>query len=613
MLKTTMIKAHYQIELHDLALRYFRIHARFSVADASKSYCLQQFGLPAWIPGSYMIRDFAKHVVAVKANAAGEPLPIQKISPHIWKIAHHTHTEIELVYTVFANDASIRGAYLGFDRAFWNHTSLCVHPVDFALENISVEIAKPTQLSGNVSTALTPINVDSQGFGLYYASNYDELIDHPVEISDGIVFDFMVHQVPHQVVLSGDLPIELNIEQIKQDLQTICTTQAKLFDPQQLEQLAFDRYIFLTHVRDQAYGGLEHRNSTALLCSPDMLPTEKTVDANTNKAYRQFLGLCSHEYFHTWHVKRLKPKAFIPYHLNQVVDTSLLWVFEGFTAYFDDWILQQAGIISTTTYLEILAKTWESVINYQGHREQSLHDASVDAWIKYYKPDENSQNATVSYYTKGALLAACIDILLRIETQGKIGLCDVLITLWSDNYSALGNHQAYVELGVERSDLESALLMHLPNAQAQQKMIDLLACVNNTAILPFELMLSQLGLSLEKTLTHLELGARLNDQLTLIDLYANTPAHRAGLTHGDRLLSVGNQCVQNKSELEKTLSALSLGAHVQISFRRNGKLERANIELNWQKPQFKIKQATGHSDAHNELLHRWLQHDKEES
>src|SRR5690606_4250150 len=243
------------------------------------------------------------------------------------------------------------------------------------------------------------------GFGLYVAPDYDALIDHPIEMGTPQVVRFKAHGAEHEMVFTGVVP-KLDLKRIASDTQKICAAQIALFEPESRRAPFLDsasRYVFMTMVTGDGYGGLEHRASTALMTSRRDLPVLGQTDPG--EGYQTFLGLVSHEYFHTWNVKRIKPAAFAPYDLSRENHTRLLWVFEGFTSYYDDLMLLRSGVINQTDYLKLLGKTISAVHRTSGRLKQSVTESSFDAWTRYYKQDENSPNALVSYYTKGALLA----------------------------------------------------------------------------------------------------------------------------------------------------------------------------------------------------------------
>ena len=262
-------------------------------------------------------------------------------------------------------------------------------------------------------------------FGRFRASNYDALIDHPVEMGRFQVAWFEVGGCRHEVVVTGRADVDFG--RLVSDLKPICAQEIALFEPR-TRQAPVSRYLFLVMAVGDGYGGLEHRSSTALICSRDDLPW--TGMQGTPAGYQTFLGLAAHEYFHTWHVKRIKPARFAPYDLDGEVYTELLWVFEGFTSYYDDLMLVRSGVIDTQAYLELMEKNIQRVASNPGRKLQSVAASSFDAWIKYYRPDENTLNAVSSYYVKGSLVALCLDLLIRERTGGQKSLDDVMRLLW---------------------------------------------------------------------------------------------------------------------------------------------------------------------------------------
>src|SRR5581483_4613820 len=317
------------------------------------------------------------------------------------------------------------GAHLDTTHAFFNGPSVFLKVEGREDDPCEVEILPPKGAryrSWRVATAMRRKDAGPNGFGTYRADNYDELIDHPVEIGAFTLPAFRACGVPHGVALTGRHRADM--DRLCRDLKVLCETQIRFFG----EPAPMDRYLFLVTAVGEGYGGLEHRSSTALLCSRDDLP-QKGVAEVTN-GYRTFLGLASHEYFHTWNVKRIRPAAFSPYDLNRESYTTLLWAFEGITSYYDDLLLVRSGLITRDAYLELLGKAVTSVLRAPGRLKQTVEESSFDAWIKYYRQDENAPNAMVSYYVKGGLVALCLDLLIRSETQGRRSLDRVMRALW---------------------------------------------------------------------------------------------------------------------------------------------------------------------------------------
>ena len=384
----------------------------------------QEFWLPSWIPGSYLIREFSRHIVTISAQSEGKPLSLSKLDKQRWR-AEPVDGALTLSYLVYANDLSVRGAYLDQTRGFFNGTSVFLAVAGQEHQPCWVDIRQPAGKAyqdWQVATSLVSAGAKAWGFGHYQAENYDELIDHPVEMGVFSHIAFQACGVPHDLVIAGRHDADL--KRLKRDIKKICEAQIRFFG----EPAPFARYVFLTLAVGEGYGGLEHRASTALICSRDDLPLAHETELKPG--YRQFLGLVSHEYFHAWNVKRIKPAAYAPYALERENYTRLLWAFEGITSYYDDLFLLRTGLINQQEYLDLLAQAMTSVQRTPGREIQTLEDASLDAWVKFYRQDENSPNSLVSYYVKGALAALCLDLTVREHTAGSKSLDDIMRALW---------------------------------------------------------------------------------------------------------------------------------------------------------------------------------------
>jgi len=392
----------------------------------------QTVRLPTWIPGSYMIRDFSKNLVTIDAASNGQPVELEKVDKSTWK-APAGLSDLTLHYVVYAWDLSVRTAHLDANHGFFNGTSVFLSADGFenTAHTVTIEANESDSCMGwQVATSLKAIQINADGFGVYEATDYDDLIDHPVEMGRFERVSFTACGLEHELVLTGRF--HTDIDRIVKDLTKICEYQIKFFgEPSPVK----DKYVFLVMVVGEGYGGLEHRASTALLVTRDDLPVPGDEELSEN--YVQFLGLCSHEYFHTWNVKRIKPAVFVPFELQAESYTELLWFFEGMTSYYDDLLLVRAGLIPTDTYLTLLGRIVTRVQRGAGRLVQSVTESSFDAWNKFYKQDENAPNAIVSYYAKGALVAVCLDAALRSATNGEKSLDDVMQTLWQ-NWLATG-------------------------------------------------------------------------------------------------------------------------------------------------------------------------------
>lgn len=414
---------HYRIVPARPQAHIFEVRLRIAEPDPQG----QVLRLPAWIPGSYMIRDFARHVVRLWAYAGEHPLAVDKLDASSWR-CEPAAGAIEVVYEVYAWDLSVRTAYLDTTRAFFNGTSVFLAAVGQEHRAATVDIQPPPGDGyghWRVATAMPRAGAPRGGFGTYRAPDYDALIDHPVEIGELTTMSFRACGVEHEVAIAGRHDADL--ERLCADLSRICEQHIGLFG----EPAPVDYYLFLVMPVGEGYGGLEHRASTSLICRRQDLPHRG--QQAPGDGYFDLLALASHEYFHTWNVKRIKPAAFVPYDLSRPQHTRLLWIFEGFTVYYEALALRRAELLDDSAYLERLGRVLSNVTRTSGQHKQSVAASSFDAWTKFYKQDENASNAIVSYYSKGAMIALALDLELRLETGGQYSLDDVMRALWREH------------------------------------------------------------------------------------------------------------------------------------------------------------------------------------
>jgi len=384
----------------------------------------QRLFMPAWIPGSYMIRDFARHVVTLQARGPDGPLRTRRLDKNTW-VCGPCDGVLTVDWQVYAWDLSVRAAHLDTTHGYFNGTSVFLCPLGHEHRRCLLDLRAPhgtAYRDWRVATTLARQGAAPYGFGTYRADNYDDLIDHPVEMGRFTLARFEACGVPHDIAITGRH--QADTDRLCADLTRICEHHIRFFG----EPAPMPRYLFQVQAVGDGYGGLEHRASTSLLCSRKDLP--RSGDEDVSEEYRGFLGLCSHEYFHTWNVKRIKPAVFSPYRLDRECHTRLLWAFEGITSYYDDLALRRSELISRAAYLELLGQTATRVWRGGGRHKQTVSDSSFDAWTKFYKQDENAPNAIVSYYTKGALVALCLDLEIRIRTEGEASLDSVMRLLW---------------------------------------------------------------------------------------------------------------------------------------------------------------------------------------
>lgn len=473
----------------------------------------QGLALPVWLPGSYLLREFARYLQDLQATQGGRPVRLEQIDKTRW-IAHcEGDAPLELGWRVHALDPSVRGAWLDAERGFFNGSSLFL-----AAEG---RMQEPQRLRLGRLPAGWQVATAMRGSGrAYEAADYAELIDHPFECGRFWRGSFEAGGVPHELAVTGAWP-GFDGARLLADCERIARAQIRLWHGR--GKPPFARYVFLLRAADDGYGGLEHRDSTALLATRRELP--RAGMAAGDAGYQRLLGLISHEYFHAWNVKRLVPVELAAPDLQREAYTRLLWWFEGATSYYDDLVLARAGLVDGPRYLELLASHANTVAATPGRRVQSVAQASFDAWTRFYRPDDYTPNGTVSYYAKGALVAACLDLTLRLEGQGTLD--DVLRRLWA------------LKRPVSEADIAAALAAEAGRAFDAE----LAAWVHGTGELPLARLLRAFGVAWAEDTPGLaaQLGLRLAEGpvtgIVVRQVLRDGAAEQAGLHPGDELLA----------------------------------------------------------------------------
>jgi len=515
---------HYRIDPSAWRARLYRVTLTVAAPAAA-----QELSLPVWIPGSYLVREFAKNLQLLRARQGDDEVALTQLDKHRWRAASRPDLPLELSYEVAACDNSVRTAWLNATRGFFNATNLClrVHGQEDVAHGL--EVLPPEGLTGwTLATGLPPDGVDAAGFGRYRAQGYDELADCPVEMGPLWSTQFTACGVPHRLVVAGAAP-SFDGERLARDAQRICEEAIRFWHGD--ERPPFGSYLFMLNAVNDGYGGLEHRNSTALICSRRDLPRlgQSDRDIVASEGYTTLLGLISHEYFHAWNVKRLRPAEFARYDYAQENYTELLWFFEGFTSYYDDLLLRRAGLIDHGCYLKLLTKAINQVLQTPGRLVQSVAQASFDAWIKYYRQDENTPNSTVSYYTKGSLVALCLDLALRRE--GRTTLDAVMRALWQRTGAG--------------PMAEADVLEALQELSGRDWSAEIAQWVHGTQDLPLAELLAAQGITLKAEPAQMaqRLGLRVaeNHSVQIKTVLRGSAAEAAGFMAGDEWLGVEAQ------------------------------------------------------------------------
>jgi predicted metalloprotease with PDZ domain len=569
----------YRIAPIDPHAHHFEVSCTVADPDAGG----QRFRLPSWIPGSYLIREFARHFVGVRAECNGAPLAIAKEAKDLWRAAPSAGP-LTVVARVYAFDLSVRTAYVDASRAYFNGACVFLCPEGREGTACDVEILPPPDGTGRtwrVATTLSGAGAAAWGFGTYRAATYDELIDHPVEIADFAHVAFEAGGVVHDIAVTGR--IRADLDRVARDLARICQWQIDLFGNAPASRAPFERYLFLVAAVGDGYGGLEHRASTSLVCRRDDLPAPGV--GRVTDAYCRFLGLASHEYFHCWNVKRIKPAAFVPYDLAREAYTRQLWAFEGFTSYYDDLALLRSGVIEPRRYLELLGRAITSVLRVPGRHAQSVAEASFDAWIKHYRPDENAPNATISYYAKGALVGLALDLELR---RRGTSLDALMCALW-ERHGQRG-------IGVPENGI-AQLASELADADLADFFV---RHVDGTEDPPLAALLRDFGVTLhlraaesgsdrggrppkregEGDVARCALGATVaaGSDVKLAHVFTGGPAERAGLAGGDVLVAIDGLRVTSDG-IATVLARRLPGDRVVVHAFRRDELVRAEVTL----------------------------------
>ncbi len=568
---------HYRVDIADPHAHLFRVTLTIAQPAA-----LQRVALPVWIPGSYLVREFSKNLQGLRANQRSRALPpseVHQLDKCSWEIRCAASRPLVLIYEVYANDNSVRTACLDASRGFFNGSSLCLQVAGQTQAPHLLEITAESSPAGwTVATGLSAHKVNKQGFGSYLAANYDELVDCPVEMGTFWSGSFLACGVPHRFVVAGAAP-SFDGSRLLADACKICETQIRFWHGN--KKPPYKNFLFMLNAVDDGYGGLEHRNSTALICNRKDLP--RIGESKAPEGYTTLRGLISHEYFHTWNVKRLRPAEYENYQYGSENYTQLLWFFEGFTSYYDDLLLRRAGLLDDAAYLKLLNKTINQVMQTPGRLVQSVAQASFDAWVKYYRQDENTPNATVSYYTKGALVALCFDLTLRAESKtATMGtLDDVMRALWRRCR------------GGAMSEADFAAV--LQEIGGRSYAAEIASWVHGTGALPLLELLQRHGVAVLQEPAQLAqaLGLRVqeNGGVQIKTVLRGGAAERAGFAAGDEWLGVepiatGKSTRRNTraggwrlSKLEDLTLYAELGKKVLALVARDKQLIRLELSL----------------------------------
>jgi len=493
--------------------------------------------MPVWTPGSYLVREFARNVQDFTAStAANQPLKWEKTNKNTWRVVTNGARDWHVAYRVYANELSVRTSELNSAHAFWNNANLLMYLEGFLNSPSTVHVLAPDVWK--VATGLPAVLGQKNTFR---AENFDVLYDSPFEASNFKTLIFNVKGIPHRIVIDGEG--NYDPERMRRDVQKIVETQVEVMGG----EIPYRDYTFILHLRANAGGGLEHLNSTALgyprfgfkIQTGDRATSASPAAASFERDYRGFLGLVSHEFFHLWNVKRIRPDALGPFDYTKENYTKLLWVAEGITDYYADLLIRRAGLITENEYLSATARAIQNLQNTPGRKEQTVEDSSFDTWIKFYRQDENSINSQVSYYDKGAILGLLLDLEIRQRSKNAKSLDDVLRYL-------------YVEFFKKNRNYTPADFQKACELMAGSSLEDFFnRYVRGTEELNYSVALEAAGLRLDTMGTgptdeKVYFGADVvqeEDRLMVRRVYAGSPAYEQGLNAGDQIVALDNMRV----------------------------------------------------------------------
>jgi len=558
----------YEVSMPNPHTHYFEV--KINVTDYEKEHFDIQ--MPVWAPGSYLVREFSKNVEGLSATSNTEMVKTKQLNKNTWRIFSGNKKNVTISYLVYAYEMSVRTSFIDASHGYFNGTSMFMF-IDELKNDKSTLTIHPYKEWKKVSTSLTKV---SDNEFKYEAANYDILVDSPVEIGNHKTFDFTSDNVVHHVAMYGEG--NYNIEQLKVDMAKITHAATEVFGENPNKE-----YTFIIHNLTVGSGGLEHLNSTTLQVNRWTYGED---------GYKGFLSLVAHEYFHLWNVKRIRPIALGPFDYNNENYTDLLWVMEGFTSYYDELLLYRAGFYTEEEIIRKLSGSISSIENQPGNKVQPVADASFNAWIKAYRPNENSYNTTISYYTKGSVVANMLDLMIINSTKGKKSLDNVMQYLYNEYYKKENRGFTIKEMqktletisGLELSDFFNNYIFDV-------KSFD------------YPTIFGYAGYKLEtNTNTNPSLGISSSGNF-IKRVIRNGSAYEGGLNVNDEIISIDGYRVKNN--ISELISDKKVGDKVAITISRDNIIQTLDIVLKERgNTYYRLFQ---NSKEPNNVCKKWLQ------
>lgn len=513
--------------------------------------------MPVWTPGSYLVREYSRHVESVEAcDENGQVLDVRKTAKNTWRVHAKNHEKVSFNYRIYGFEVSVRTNFIDEGHAFLSPAATFMY-VDGMLDH-PVEVSiNPHENWSKVSTGLDA--VEGKPF-TYHAPDFDILFDSPIEIGNQEIFIFEASGVQHEVAMVNAGAYDE--AKLIRDFTVLIDECTRIFDVNPNK-----RYVFIVHHFHSGGGGLEHLNSTVLGASRSAYQNPRM--------YTNFLALVAHEYFHLWFVKRLRPIELGPFDYERENYSTALWIMEGFTSYYDNLIMRRTGFMNERAYMQMLETDFNAVENKGGNDVQPVALASMDAWIKYYRPDENSSNSSVSYYNKGALLAMLMDLKIIAETKGEFSLDEVLREAYQEFY-------VEKQRGFEEHELE-ALIERVTGVSVSE----IFRMAHTTETIDYNKYLNRVGYQLSDATAHLNLpdlglnSSLQNGRMMITSVLRDGSAWYGGLNVRDELIAIDGQRVDvsGRLNLSTMLSHLKVGDTVPVLVTRDGLIREFHVEL----------------------------------
>lgn len=532
----------YELAMPEPNTHYFEVKISIDLSDSKETHGeFVDFKMAAWTPGSYLIREYAKNVEGFEANSLGKNLKYKKTAKNTWRVFRGDSKKIEVKYKVYAYELTVRNAHLDDSHGYANGAAVFMFVPELMNQKSALKVI-PHQSFEKVSVALPIISKNT-----FEVENFDILVDSPIEVGNQDVIEFETMGVKHTIANYSLVKLNYDKDQLVSDYKKVVEAAASVVGGVH----PCKNYLFIVHHLPGIGGGLEHLNSTTCQTSPEAY--------ETRDKYIGFLGLIAHEYFHLWNVKRIRPVALGPFDYENENYTNMLWVSEGFTSYYQHDILRRAGLIDENRMLSQVAYGINAIENTYGNKVQSVAEASWDAWIKYYRPNENSNNSTVSYYTKGGVIANVLNMLIIGETKGEKSLDDVMRLLYKDYYLAKN---------VGFTDLEFKKACEMVSRKDLTKFFE--NCIYGTETIDYAKFFENVDVKADFNISYPNvpwLGVVMrNKMVSRVD--KGSGAYEFGINVNDEIMSIDGRPF---TTIDDAINKKSVGNKIKVELIRGGK------------------------------------------